>query len=235
MYFKDYKYTRKSEMPIKKEIIYPIFLECCQYANNTFWENIFEDLAYGKSPYGTYIAKDFLYCSYKKKEFSYKIEKKDAKIMYKEVYKLLTERLGLLSQGEKVKRRKAFTDIETSIKDSRKIWADIRKKNIRELLIELYVMKMKTKYSLSIKQARYLLSIILIAMVFKVITTKDINYSDGRINSIQGIDFDKKQMIVTRDLYNVEVSFAPHIFIDRKVMSDNWEKYLDELRKITNK
>ena len=63
-------------MPIKREIVYPIFLECCQFTDDKFWENVFEDLAYGKTPYGTYISKDFLCCSYKKKEFSYKIEKK---------------------------------------------------------------------------------------------------------------------------------------------------------------
>ena len=116
-------------MPIRKEIIYPIFLECCQYADDTFWENIFEDLAYGKAPYGTYISKDFLCCNYKKKEFNYKIENKEASKMFDEVYNLLTKKLGLLSQKEKVKKRKAFIDAEESIKESRKNWSDIRKKN----------------------------------------------------------------------------------------------------------
>lgn len=219
-------------MTIKKEIIYPIFFECCKHADDTFWENIFEELAYGKAPYGTYISKHFLCCSYKKKEFSYKIEKKDAKTIHKEVYNLLTKKLGLLSHTEKVKKRKAFTDAEDNIKDSRKNWSDIKKKNMKELLIELYVTRMKNKHSLTIKQARYLLSIILIAMVFKVIIADDINYSDGRITSIEGIDFEKKQVIVQRDLYNLEVSFAPYIVIDKKIMADNWEKYLDSLRKI---
>jgi hypothetical protein len=222
-------------MPIKKEIIYPIFLECCHHTDDTFWENIFEDLAYGKSPYGTYISKNFLCCSYKKKEFSYKIEKKDAKIMYTEVYNLLTNRLGLLSQREKVQKRKAFTDVEDTIKDSRKKWSDIRKKNMKELLIELYVTRMKNKHSLSIKQAQYLLSVVLIAMVFKVISSEDINYNNGRIDSIEGIDFAKKQVLIKRDLYNIEVNFAPHIVIDKKLMSDDWGKYLESLRKISGK
>jgi hypothetical protein len=219
-------------MPIKKEIVYPIFLECCQYVEDTFWENIFEELAYGKVPYGTYISKNFLYCSCKRKEFSYKIEKKNAMIVYKEIYTLLTKRLGLLSQRDQIKKKKAFIDLEDKIKDSRKTWGDIKKKNTRELLIELYVTRMKTKYSLSIKQARYLLSIILIALVFKVITSDDINYSDGRINSITGIDFDEKKVIIERNLYNLEISFAPHVIDDKKVMVDNWNKYLDNLRKI---
>jgi hypothetical protein len=92
---------------------------------------------------------------------------------------------------------------------------------------------MKDKYSLTIKQARYLMSIILIAMVFKVIKPEDIQYNNGRIESIDGIDFEKKQFVVNRDLYNIDVSFAPHIFLEKKIMADNWEKYLENLRKAT--
>lgn len=220
-------------MPIKRETIYPIFLECCQYADDIFWENIFLDLSYGKSPYGTYISKDFICCSYKKKEFTYKIEKKDPKVIYDEIYNLFTNKLELLSQKEKVKKKKAFTDAEDSIKDSRKTWVDIRKKNIKELLIELYITRMKIKYSLTLKQERFLLSIIILAMIFKVITSDDIEYVDGRIRNIKGIDFLNKRLIIQRDIYNVEVSFSPHIFIDKKLMSDTWDKYLKDLRKIS--
>lgn len=222
-------------MLVKKEILFPIFLECCQYADDTFWENIFEDLAYGKAPYGTYISKEFLCCGYKKKEFSYKIEKKPAETIYQEVYGLLTKRLGLFSYREKVKKKKVFTELEDSIKDTRKKWVDIKKKNMKELLIELYVTRMKNKHQLSVKQAKYLISVILIAMVFKVITSANINYSDGRINSIEGIDFAKKQLIIKKNLYSLEVNFGPHIVLDRKVMSDNWEKFLENLRRISDK
>ena len=222
-------------MLVKKEILFPVFLECCQYADDTFWENIFEDLAYGKAPYGTYISKEFLCCGYKKKEFSYKIEKKPAEMIYQEVYSLLTKRLGLLSYREKVKKKKIFTDLEDSIKDTRKKWVDIKKKNMKELLIELYVTRMKNKHQLSIKQAKYLISIILLAMVFKVITSANINYSDGRIVSIDGIDFSKKQVIIKKNLYSLEVNFSPHIVLDKKVMADNWEKFLENLRKISEK
>jgi len=148
---------------------------------------------------------------------------------------LLTKKLGLLSQKEKVKKRKAFIDAEESIKESRKNWSDIRKKNIKELLIELYVTRMKNKHSLSIKQARYLLSIIMISLIFKVIVAEDIDYRDGSIHRIEGIDFTKNHIFIERDLYKFEVSFAPHIVLDKKLMSDNWEKYLKELRKSQEK
>lgn len=219
-------------MPIKKELIYPIFLQCCQFATDIFWENIFEDLAYAKCPYGTYISKDFLCCSYRNKDFSYKIEQKDPNLIYTELYDLLSLKLGLLSQKEKVKKRKAFKDMEDDMKETRRNWNDIKKKNIKELLIELYVTDMKNKHSLSLKQAKYLLSIIFIAMIFKVITSNDIVYENNRVQHIEGIDFIKKQIIVKRDLYKLEVSFAPNIILDKKLMSENWEKYLKDLKKI---
>lgn len=221
-------------MPFKKDIVYPIFIECLQFTEDIFWENIFEDLAYGKTPYGTYLSKDFLCCKYKKKDFSYKIERKEPKILYEEVYDLLANKLGLLSSEEKIKKKRLFNELETNLKDSGKNWVDIKKKNIKETLIEVYVTKMKNKYSLSIAQARYLLSIIFIAIVFKVITNKDIEYENGVIHNIKGIDFIKKQIIVEKDLYKLETSFAPDIVLDKNLMADSWEKYLKDLRKTSN-
>ena len=220
-------------MPIKREIVYPIFLECCQFTDDKFWENVFEDLAYGKTPYGTYISKDFLCCSYKKKEFSYKIEKKLPKDVYNDIYDLLTNKLGLLSPLEKTKKRKIFKDIEEDITESRKNWNDIKKKNIKELLIELYVTRMKNKHSLTLKQARYLLSIIFVGMIFKVITNKDVHYENGKIEHIDGIEFSHKKIDIKKDLYNLENNFTPTIVLDKNLMYDNWEKYLKELKKIS--
>lgn len=218
-------------MVIKKEIIYPVFLECCEFVTDTFWDNIFEDLAYGKTPYGTYINKNFLCCSYKNKEFSYKIERKNPKELYEDIYNLLTKKLGILSHKEKIKKRVDFHETESRIKECRQEWANIRKKNIKDLLVERYVIDMKNKHSLTIKQAKYLLSVIFIAIVFKVITSKDIEYDNGKIQNIDGIEFTKKKIIIKRNIYDIDVSFSPEIFTDKKEMSDNWEKYLTTLRK----
>ena len=219
-------------MPINKEIIYPVFFECCEFAKDNFWKNIFEDLAYGKTPYGTYINKDFLCCSYKNKEFSYKIERKDSKTIYDDIYNLLTNKLGILSRKEKVKKLVAFHKTETRIKELRQEWGNIRKKNIKDLLVEKYVIDMKNKHSLTIKQAKYLLSVLFMAIVFKVITSKDIEYSDGKIQNIDGIEFSKKKIMLKRNIYTTEVNISPEIFTDKQLMSDNWEKYLKELRKL---
>jgi hypothetical protein len=219
------------QMPIQKEIIYPFFLECCEFAIDTFWKNIFDDLAYGKTPYGTYINKNFLCCSYKNKEFSYKIERKNPETMYNDIYNLLTNKLGILSLKEKVKKRLAFHKTETRIKQYSQEWSNIRKKNIKDLLVERYVIDMKEKHSLNIKQSKYLLSILFMAIVFKVITSKDIDYSNGKIQKIDGIGFSNKKIILNRNIYNIDTNISPEVAVSKETMADNWEKYLKDVRK----
>jgi hypothetical protein len=219
-------------MPPKREIIYPVFLECCQYTEDTFWENIFEDLAYGKSPYGTYISKDFICCSYKGKEFSYKIERKDPEILYTDIYSLFTDKLGILSQKEKVKKRLDFHELEKTIKESRQDWGNIRKKNVKDILYEKYVIEMKNRYSLTNKQTKYLFSIILISIMFKTISSKDITYENDKIQDISGIEFEKGKIILKRSLcsdINIESNIPNNV--EFKKMSEGWDRYLKNLRK----
>lgn len=218
-------------MTVQKEILYPVFFECCQYTEDTFWRNIFEDLAYGKTPYGTYINKNFLCCNYKDKEFSYKIIKKNPEQIYNDINKLLTKKLGILSHKEKLNKRVKFHQIETQIKDNRQDWSNIRKKNIKEFLIECYVVNMKKKHSLTFKQSKLLLSIITISIVFKVITSKHIHYSNGKIDHIEGIDFKNKKIHVKRNPHNINISFSPEISVDKKNIVVNWEKFLINMRK----
>jgi hypothetical protein len=235
-------------MPLKREIQWPYFLECTQFCDDIFWENIFEELAYGKAPFGTYISKGFLTCSYKGKEFSYKIQRKEPEVLYNDIYKLLTEKIGILSHKEKAQKKLVFHELERTIKESRHDWASIRRKNIKDTLYEKYVIDMKLKYSLSPKQCKYLLSAILISIMFKTITTKDIEYKDDKIQNIEGLEFSKGKIILKRPLCSLSSTFdnsevnqeltpevnpelTPEITSENsKYLSENWEKYLNFLR-----
>ena len=69
-------------------------------------------------------------------------------------------------------------------------------------------------------------------MVFKIITIKDIDYKDGIINNINGIEFKKKEIILKKDIYDIKYNINNIIIEDRNLISSNWEKYLEYLRKI---
>jgi hypothetical protein len=221
--------NRDKYMYVHKEILYPIFLECCTYTTNTFWENIFKDLARGKAPYGAYISKGFLCYKHKKSGFSYKIERKEASKMYKEVYNLLTNKLGLLSYEQRQEQQQDFKELEESKKQNYDDWSSIRKKNFKDILIELFVIRMKQKHNLTLKQAKQLMTTVNMALVFQTISTDDIHYTNGEIQRIEGIIFGKGQFKIDPSLYELGTKNKPQPEILRPKMAENWDKFLKEL------
>lgn len=216
----------------KKEIVYPFFLETIQYCEDSFWQTLFNDLAYSKPPSGCYINKGFLCCSYKGKEFSYKIERKEPRILYDEVYALLTERVGILSQKEKNLKKIVFHQLEQDIRQTREKWSNIRRKNIKDTLFEKYVIDMKKKHNLDLKQCKYLLAVIMLSLMFKTITSKDIVYEDDRIQDISGIEFSDGKVMIERQIFSSDdTEMSTEQPSESKLMSENWDRYLKNLRK----
>ena len=213
---------------MKNDLIYPIFIECCQYTTDPYWVSIFGDLAYGRTPYGVYISKGFLCCNYKTKGFSYKIEKKDPDVMFKEVYGLLTTKMGLHSFAEKEDQKVLFYG---SINVDKQNWGNIRKKHTKEILIEKFILEMKNKHNINLNDARKLFSLVCIALLFKTILTTDVVYNAGRISSIDGIKFTENNVEVERDIFQHEIKYVIPELIESNLMLNNWVKYLKELRK----
>lgn len=216
---------------MKREIIYSIFLECSEVCDDSFWKNIFEDLAYGMAPYGTYISKGFFCCNYKNKEFSYKIEKKDVNQLQEDICGLC-KKIGILSHNDKIRKTIDFRKFEDDLKDTNtNKWCSIRKKNVKDFLIENYVIKMKQKHNLSVKQSKYLNYVIFVTLIFKVINIKDIEYCDGEIKNIKGISFKDKKIVLEKDIYSFEGTKCIFVDDDKKLMSENWSKFLIQLKK----
>ena len=223
-------------MPVD-EIIYPFFFECCQYTNDCFWEKIFENLAYGIVPYGTILYKNYIKCNYKSKEFSYKLDdSKDPKDIYNDIYDLFYNKLNLTSSIDKDKKKEEIINIEQNKKNKNTKWVNIRKKNTKDLLFELYTIRVKKKYNLSNTQAKNLLSFMLTASVFKNIKNEDIIYKKNNIQKINGIKFDKGKVIFDCNMIQLDQYIYNNIndinnTVHRKKMIDNWYKFLENLNK----
>ena len=219
---------------MKKELVYPFFIECCKYTEDKYWKSIFEDLAYSITPYGVYINKDFLTCNYKDREFSYKIQKKHPEELYNEIYNIFKNKLGLVSRDEIISKQKIINNMSDDINNYTD-WSEIKKKNIKEVMIENFAISMKSKYSLSLPQTRYLVSIIFLAFIFKVLGPTDISIHNGGIQTIEGIEFETGKIILNKDIYETNTPISPEIIIEKKVMSDEWYKYVAYVRKVCEK
>ena len=108
----------------------------------------------------------------------------------------------------------------------------IKKKNIKNILIENFVIDMKNKHNLSDKLCKKLLSIIKIGIIFKTILSDDIKYKDGKINNIEGIVFNNKKIKFNKNIYKSSNKISSQIIIEKKSnISENWPKFLLNLQK----
>lgn len=221
----------------KNNVVYPIFLDCIKYISDEFWKGIFEDLSIGKCPKSIYISGGTIYSSNKKKSFSYIIpterENKSPKEMFTELRELLISNTTICSstdvsmKKEELKERKVDED---EVTDST-TWSKIRKKNTRELFIIRFVIRMKKKFNLSWTTARHLYSLIQIGFIYKTQTSKDVNFKNKRIESIEGIVFDEnKKCFVNEFIENIEED------TDGTEDNDNylyyyWDRYVTSMMK----
>ena len=205
-------------MTIYKEIIFAQFLEASVHAVDPFWKSIFENLAYEKCPYGIYFSKGFLCCSFKGKEFVYKIEDKAPAVMYAEVHELLHCKANINSTNDHYKLIKCFEEIEKELKEIKNSnWASIKKKSIKDNIIENFIIEMKNKHNLSLSMCKELNSVIQLGLIFKSISPKDITYENGKITNITGIELKQNRFELTKDLFEYDVMIT-----DKPVTSEKY-------------
>jgi len=218
---------------IRDGILHPVFLQCCRLTVDKFWENIFEDLAYGITPYGSYINNDAVSCKTKTGTVSsVMIDKDKIQETHDNIYEMFSNTLNILSPAERLQTQNVFRKIEEDSKTTRFQWVDIKKKNIKDILIDIFVVDMKALHDISIQQSRYLRSMIHTAMLFKAIDGTNINMDNGKITSIDGIYFKNHKLELDLDLYTSDLN-EPINQNDTtiKSMSDMWDKYLSHLLK----
>lgn len=230
----------------RDELLHPVFLNCCRYAVDLFWENLFEDMAYGITPYGTYIANDAIYCKAPDgSTVSTFIDHVDPEKTYNDFYDILFGVMNISSPEQRIQAQDAFKAADESSVSSRVKWVDIRKKNIKDILIDVFVSKMKDEYKLSLRSSVKLKTAIVSGLAFNTLDSSDVHMEDGYISSIDGIDFEHGKFVNNIDDYNdtedvTELMDSLNMTdytskAKTKNLSDLWKRYLDDISKKSNK
>ena len=207
----------------KKQLLYPVFLECCIYIKDASWKNVFEDFAYGICPYECFISKGYLCCNSKNKNFIYNIKsKKDPKIIFEEIRKLLTEKLNILNKT-------CYKNMYDEAEEDKIIkWSKIKRKNTKDFLILNYLSENKINFNLCNQEVNKLQKIINIGIIFKTILSEDIVLKEGKIEKIEGIDITHKKVIYKKDFTNVEIPIFSSEILEKKSLVDIYlQKYKD--------
>jgi hypothetical protein len=188
----------------KDDIIYPIFIECLKYTDDIFWKNIFEELSYGKCPYGIYISNNYICCNYKDKKFSYKIDESKYSVdIYNELVAILKYKFGLLSKYDKLQKNKLFLQKQDELIDTlNNNWSNIKKKNIKLILLEKFIINKSNSYNLNMSQSKELYNKILLGLLLKTITKNQIIYEHKKIKEITCITFKPHEFTFNENIYN---------------------------------
>lgn len=191
-------------MPVlKHEVVYPIFLRCIKYAVDPFWQNIFEELAYNNCVQGSYISKGFFCSNIKGKEFNYKFTDKTDIVIYNEIVKLLRDKLNIMSKNDRKNILEEVELIEKELELYKKVeWSSIKKKSIKDILIQNFLIKVKYSYDIKNVQIKKLYNLINLGLMLKSIKNSDILYKNGEIIHIEGITFDKGKYYCSIDIFS---------------------------------
>jgi hypothetical protein len=178
---------------------------------------VFEDMAFGRFPSPTFFQKDYLCCAIKGKEFVYRVFDNQSNLipasaeqLYHDIRDLLSRRVGLLSEKEAIHQRNVVlnhqqVDFEKE-RFSEESWNVVRKKMIKDNVIEQFVLHMKEMYRLGPAVVHYFFSLLIIGFLFKTIQAKDIQYEHGKIKSILDIHFKPCRIQWNRHVYLNDLS-----------------------------
>jgi hypothetical protein len=191
-------------MPLKRDVIYPIFLKCiCYSENDTFWKETFEELSYGICFQGSYINKGFICSNVKGKEFTYKFIDKEPEKIYNDITKLFKEKLNIMSKNDRIILINEFEEVEKNLKNIKNSdWNDIKKKSLKDILFQNFLIKSKKEYELTDYQLKKIYNSINLGLMLKSIKNTDIIYDKGEIKEIKGISFSKGKYQIDIDIYS---------------------------------
>ena len=210
--------------PVKRDVIYPIFLKCLPYVEDEFWKETFEELSYGNCYQGAYLSKGFFCSSVKGREFVYKFIDKEPEKIYTDISKLLKEKLNIMSKNDRRLLINEFEEVEKTLNNMKNMeWNDIKKKSTKDILFQNYLINVKKKYELRDVQIKCLYNSINLGLMLKSIKNTDIVYKNGEIQEIKGFIFSKGKYKIELDIYSgldEEVS---------KVIEKKEHKYLRDL------
>ena len=211
---------------MKTKITYPYLLECCNYTTDAYWKSVFTNLSCGIPPHGVYIHKDFLVCNYKDKAFSYKLGSKSPEESFADIYKLFKTKLQMVSLEDILEKQGEIDSLNKKIIYNN--WLDIKRKTIKDILIEDFVLYQKDKFGLTFKQARDILNIINIGLTFKYINYKDIVMDQGSISDITSLVVVDKPFNVKCNMFSsADIKPSPAIIFKMDTsITKEWEKYI---------
>ena len=187
-------------MSSKRRVLnYPVFLRCVQFAEPGLWRDTFEDLAYGVCPPGVFLTEPktnpeaaqggpgvTLFSKNKNFVYDFTINA-PPKQLYDDIVQLFTAKNVC-----NVSETGAFFNSLKQAPAPVKGWAEIKKKSIRDVLVQNYLIQKAAAYELTDAQLKSVHSFVSTALTLNLLDKEDIVLAPEppvRIQTIKKINF----------------------------------------------
>lgn len=175
------------------DVIYQVLMECADIVQDDFWRQFYKDMSSGKGTRGIYISNGIIKTSNKRGGFSYSITDKAPEVIIRELHYLLTTHTSICSRKDINKKLKLLEELEEELNQyDQSKWTSIKRKNIRNMLIVNYIIHLKCLHGFTWSKAENAFKVIMNAFESKTHSSKDIEYSDGKITDINGFEYDSE-------------------------------------------
>jgi hypothetical protein len=237
--------TPKKRKKMLKPVVNPIFEQLANLTEDVFWKTIFLDCSRCKFPRGFTFKNNVL------------TFKKGNKMTCLELTSNLAESFtscinffqsagGIMSKKDREKIRKLEEEriLEQIESDLDKNWKDIKKENLKEVLLNEFIKEISEKLNFNEKEKNELSTTIKKGIILKYFNNDNIIMEDGKIIEIEGLIYDdeKRQHDIHEDCISKKIRKPSDLGIEKIKKTKNvvkfidmWTKYLDNLEAKRNK
>lgn len=197
------------------ELVFPQLLACCAHTKSDYWERLFENLAYGKSPPQCYIETHFL-CKVKAFRYDLTTPMSDEK-RHQEIVSLL------VANGSPTPERALVWDAQM-IHETPTRWNMLGKKDNKVDHLYRYIHRTTKKHRLDARQQDELRRIVMSMFLCGTLNGDDVVLTDGVITDITSITFNGVGDPSCVAVYKTEVP-GKQATPSRTLTSD-WKRYV---------
>jgi len=188
-------------------VVYPEFNVCLNFTFDNYWREIFSNCSKGTFPKGMKYdqAKHTLYVkpdlnSRQNQHFILDINDAEGSKIYKVCMHIFRNILNMRSDQD----IKLSCDELEKIREKNEVdldceWKKLKPRSIKNQLLMNFAIALVNEYDLKSNQAKHIYGDIQLGFRFKQLTSDDVEYSNGTVISINGLEFDseKKTFILT--------------------------------------
>ena len=159
----------------RKEPKYPIFLECSQYTLDEYWIDIFKNCSLGKFPKGMIVYANTIRVTVAKKKYEMIDMHDDPLEMFKLCMDVFKNKLKMTSSRDHRVKNEEFEKIKKKRDVTLSTLEIVKKHKVeKDRCINDFILRMQSKHSLTIDEARRLSKIVKSGLLFKTIHSQNI-------------------------------------------------------------